>query len=197
MKTYKYQEEIQARVINVCQGTVVLGVNTCFVCINSDEEGRRFKSRWWLNIDRFSFFLLWNRLKKGDCYEIKLECLETAGLLETTTMRQSKEEGSYSNQPSSRGNYRHLLLRDRTGKCFEIAIYHCLQYINVWEMINIGFRWPEKRGFPLWGPTLQKKKKKKVINVLFFAYTNNFIRNSFISLVVLFVNRHACSHMYT
>ena len=27
--------------------------------------------------------------------------------------------------------------------------------------MNKGFRWPEKRGFPLWGSQIKKKKKKK------------------------------------
>ena len=46
---------IQVKNITICQGTVVLGVNTHQKSIYLDEEGRGFESRRWIYIDRFSF----------------------------------------------------------------------------------------------------------------------------------------------
>ena len=41
-------------------------------------------------------------------------------------------------------------------------------------MINIGFRWPEKDGFPLWGSHIKKKKKK---NIYIYIYLSVLISN--------------------
>ena len=46
-------------------------------------------------------------------------------------------------------------------KLLEVPSTINVQYIGMRKMRNIGFRWPEKRGFPLCGSNIKKKKKKK------------------------------------